>query len=193
MRHQRRAALEWPLNWPSMPELLHEVGLQSHEDLDKVDAQMWDGTGRAPPRSPQSGLHGGGTASGAGRGGKGPPRPSRPARLFAVRLTSRRTDAARTREKEEAASPRSQPPFCLCAQGGHGARSLSAPVVSGEGGPSSFSFHLCFFSSLLFVSREDEAAGKRRGRRAGRGGMGWESCFRCLRGAGRIERCLRSC
>lgn len=178
----RHAALEWPLNWPSMLELLHEVGLQSHEDLGKVDAQHagWDRTNTT--RCPHGCHHGGGAASGPGRGGASP-RLSRPAGLYAVRLTSRRTDAARTREKEEAASPRSLPPFCLYAQGGQGARSLSLPLVSGEGGLSSFSFHLRFISHSFLFPEGDEAAGKRRGRRAGGWGGRAASVVSAARGA----------
>lgn len=117
-----------------MPELLHEVGLQSHEDLGKVDAQHVGRDGDETGRTSPAPLRAAATAATPpqGRGGAFPGL-SRPAGLYAVRLTSRRTDAARTREKEEAASPRSQPPFCLYAQGGQGARSLSLPVVS-EGG-----------------------------------------------------------
>lgn len=173
-----------------MLDLLHEVGLQSREDLGK-DAQCGMGWHRkAPTHLPpwrRHRLRGGARGRGSGRGFS---RVSRPAGPYAVRLTSERTDAARTREKGEAASRRSQPPFCLCAQGGHGARSLSVPVVSGEGRPSSFSFHLRFFSlSFLFPGgRGGKQRGKRRGGRVG-GGVG--SCLRCLRGAGRIRRSFR--
>lgn len=142
---------------------------------------VWGGTGHdrtgregKNEQTPRPPLRAAAMAAAPPRGGApgaGPPGLSRPAGPYAVRLTSRRTEAARTREKEGAASPRSPPPFCLCAQGGHGARSLSAPVVSGEGGLSSFSFHLRFFSSFLSVPRSGEAAGKRDGD-AGRGGVG---------------------
>ncbi|XP_041253356.1 dual specificity protein kinase CLK4 isoform X2 [Onychostruthus taczanowskii] len=113
-----------------MLELLHEFGLQSREDLGK-DAQhvRWGGTGRQEHRPAPLRAAATAAAPPQGRGaGRGLSWVSRPTGVYAVRLTSQRTDAARTREEEEAASPRSQPPFCLCAQGGHGARSLSVPV-----------------------------------------------------------------
>lgn len=103
--------------------------------------------------------------------GAGPPhRSSRPAGPYAVRLTSRRTDAARAREKGEAASLLSPPPFCLCAQGGHGAPSFSVPVVSGEDGPSSFSFHLRFLPHSFLFPEGTKQQGN--GGDAGRGGWG---------------------
>lgn len=67
-----------------MPELLHEVGLQSHEDLGKVDAQHvgrdGDGTGtgrdetNGTGRTPPAPLRAAATAATPpqGRGGAGP-------------------------------------------------------------------------------------------------------------------------
>lgn len=131
-------------------------------------SKMWDGTGRdehTPPQQPPWRRH----RLRRGALGAGPPHgSSRPAGPYAVRLTSRRTDAARAREKGEAASLRSPPPFCLCTQGGHGAPSFSVPVVSGEDGTSSFSFHLRFLPHSFLFPEGTKQQGN--GGDAGRGG-----------------------